>query len=442
MSIDEGGGPVVLDDRGESIRREAPGGCARAPLARGDGRSGRIPRAGVAALLNDHLHGGGTERVLSYLSRGFLGARENPLFVFDDSDPAFDYGGTIVGLGVGAPPYDGTFAELRALATACMRLRSAKRRYRVRVCISQKEGPNLVNVLSGGSRSVVTVHEHKSTGMKYRGTKRWLARNLIRAVYNRADRVVVVSREAAHDLSANFGVRPAKLSVIYNPCDADAIGVLAREPIEAGFDAWFDGPTIVTAGRLVTQKGQWHLIRALSRIRQTVPDVRLAILGAGDHLDYLQRLASESGQADRIRFLGYQENPFRFIGRSTLFVLPSLWEGFPACLQEAMACGVPIVSADCPSGPRELLAPRAPLGVACTAVTFAPYGVLVPPLDGRYKSADEPLARAEIELADATVRLLCDRALRERYRTRGLERVREFGIDRYVAQWRALLATL
>lgn len=391
------------------------------------------------ALLNDRFTGGGTERVLSYLSVNLFRQRSGMVFLFDDTAIDFEYGGELVGLGVKPPPYDGLFQEGISLLGGVVRLRRAKRRHGVELCISQKEGPNFVNVLSSASKSIVTVHEHKSTGMRYRGIRRLLIGWLIRFLYNRASCVVTVSREIARDLAVNFGITSDKLQVIYNPCDVEMIERRCREPLAAEHEGLFDGPTVVTAGRLVTQKGHWYLLRAFAAIGSRFPKARLLILGTGDHLPYLQRLTTGLGIADRVHFLGYQENPFKFVARSDVFALPSLWEGFPAILMEAMACGVPVVSTDCPSGPRELLEPA---GERCTDLELARHGLLLPAFDGAYRSAAEPLSREETLFSEALARLLEDRALRERYGAAGRARAAEFTMHRYIAQWDALIESV
>jgi glycosyltransferase involved in cell wall biosynthesis len=393
----------------------------------------------TVALLNDHLYGGGTERVLSYLSSSLFAEGDGLIVVFDDSRKGFDYRGRIVSLAVAAPPYGSMLQEILSLLTAWVRLRRAKRRHDIQVCISQKEGPNFINILSGGFRRVVTVHEHKSSGIRYTGFMRRLVGLMIRTLYGRADCIVAVSKGVAHDLEHNFGVEPARLKVIYNPCDFETIAARGLEPLDAEHEMLFEGPTLITAGRLVTQKGQWHLIRAFVRVRERIGAARLLIIGTGDHLAYLTELAIKLGIADAVTFLGYQENPFKFMRRADVFVLTSLWEGLGAILQEAMACGIPVVSSDCPSGPRELLAPELDPDETCAGVTIASFGMLTPRVDGIYRSAADSLTPAETCFADAVVRLLEDKALRERYRSRGLDRIRAFGLTEYAHQWRELL---
>jgi glycosyltransferase involved in cell wall biosynthesis len=122
-------------------------------------------------------------------------------------------------------------------------------------------------------------------------------------------------------------------------------------------DPWFDDstdPLFVAAARLTEQKGFDSLIRAFELFRRTRRG-RLAIIGRGPLEDALKRQASSAGIGDSVRFLGFQINHLKYIRRATAFVVSSRWEALPMVMGETMALGVPIVSFDCPSGPRELL---------------------------------------------------------------------------------------
>jgi glycosyltransferase involved in cell wall biosynthesis len=108
------------------------------------------------------------------------------------------------------------------------------------------------------------------------------------------------------------------------------------------------------AGRLTRQKDFATLLRAFALVLKRRP-VRLLLLGDGPERKRLESLAAELGISAVVDFYGFVANPFPFIARSDLFVLSSAWEGFGNVLVEAMALGVPVVSTDCPSGPREIL---------------------------------------------------------------------------------------
>src|SRR5690606_21887962 len=113
-------------------------------------------------------------------------------------------------------------------------------------------------------------------------------------------------------------------------------------------------PVVVAAGRLGPEKDFPTLIRAFALVRARRP-VRLAILGEGGQRRALQALIDELECGNDIQLPGFQSNPYAWMSRAGVFVLSSRWEGFGNVLVEAMACGAPVVSTACPSGPEEIL---------------------------------------------------------------------------------------
>lgn len=181
--------------------------------------------------------------------------------------------------------------------------------------------------------------------------------HLTRWLYRRADAIVGVSRGVSRDLEETLGLPHGEVVTIFNPVDADRIreavsGAVAGD-LEASFGA-LQRPVVITAGRLVAQKAQRDLIDAFSRL----PDDQLGslvILGEGPLEAELKMQAKVLGVNSRLWMPGFVKNPWWFIARSDLFALSSHWEGHPLVLLEALSCGVPVVSTDCPSGPGEIL---------------------------------------------------------------------------------------
>ena len=391
------------------------------------------------AILNDLAVGGGTERVLAQLVTEVF-AEDDPLVLLYQRPAILPFKARTEALEVPLPPYGGMRAEARALLAAWWKLARIKRREGLKLVLSHKEGSNLINVLSGATRTVITVHEVKSSGMKYRGVKRALTKELIRLLYNRADRVIAVSRGIARDLIENFGVRAELVRVITNPCDVQGIHALAREAPPTGFERDPARPTLVSVGRLETPKGHWHLLRAFARLREQLPAARLVIAGAGDHRELLDRMCEELALTSAVQFAGFQKNPFPLMAAADVFVMSSLWEGFPLVLAEAMSCGLPVVSTDCPVGAREILAPQthAP-PTPIKEIEPAEFGLLTPPLDGIYHGSRAPLTPAEAMLAHAIVTLLTDQPLRAHYIAQGARRVEDFSLEAFRSAWRAAL---
>jgi len=170
-----------------------------------------------------------------------------------------------------------------------------------------------------------------------------------RVVYRSPDRVLTISNGVAEGLERDFGVRPDRIQVVHNPVEVSRISRLAQEAEGALFPPRF----IVACGRLHRQKGFDLLLHAFARL----PDANLvlAILGEGPERGRLEWLARELGIAERLRMPGFVPNPWAWIARASTFVLSSRWEGFGSVLVEAMACGAPVVAADCEHGPREIV---------------------------------------------------------------------------------------
>jgi len=184
--------------------------------------------------------------------------------------------------------------------------------------------------------------------------KRAISETAMRWLYPRADAVVAVSKGVAQDLLNLIPQLKPKLTVIYNPVIDAALYAKADAPVE---HPWFQPnqpPVVLAAGRLVALKGYDTLLRAFARVRQET-FARLVILGEGPERPNLERLAAELGVAADVDMPGFDPNPFRYMKRAGVFVLSSRYEGLPNVLIQALACGCPVVSTDCPSGPSEIL---------------------------------------------------------------------------------------
>lgn len=386
-------------------------------------------------ILTDALKQGGVERTVANLSRALVG-HEREVVLYDASDITYDTPCPVRTLGLPIFPYQNLLQEATAVLVGAARLRRLKKAHRLDLCISFKEHPNLVNILSGGGVTVASVRECKSEGGKHTGIVAALVKKVISAFYARADMVVAVSNGVAEDLVANYGVKPERLKVVYNGCDCSDVREKRLEELEHPFP--FPGPVIVAVGRLTRQKLHWQLIRAFSRVVEAFPGAGLVIVGAGEELDYLEKTVAAQGLGGRVIFTGFQKNPYKFVARCDLFVLSSAWEGFANVLLEAMACDVPVLSVDCKSGPREILAPDLPAGEVLRAPRACRYGIMVPELDGAYKQLDEPLSEGEEVLASAMKAFLKDTSSMADYRVKGRRRVADFCIERFAADWNSV----
>jgi glycosyltransferase involved in cell wall biosynthesis len=300
------------------------------------------------------------------------------------SDPARF--GAILGGIVLAPRPSSTLGYLESLAAALQ----ARRPYALYAANTHRNLEALFARRLAGvdTRIVVTERNAFHDGHLQRGWAGQFLPGLVRRMYGQADAIVAVSDGVADELAAWSGLPRAQIVTIYNPVVTNELIAGQSEPVD---HPWFQPgvpPVIMSAGRLGRAKDHPTLIRAFARVRRARL-ARLVIFGQGKSeaktarsVAALQALAGELGVADDVALPGFVANPFAYMARAAVFALSSINEGLPGVLIEGMACGCPVVSTDCPSGPAEILA-------------GGRYGRLVPPGD------DAALAAAILATLDA-----------------------------------------
>ncbi|NLG65485.1 MAG: glycosyltransferase [Actinobacteria bacterium] len=236
---------------------------------------------------------------------------------------------------------------------------AALRAVRADVLLSAQHFANEVACLAGRlCRVPVVLSEHTTLSRDLSVCRRMSPRRLIpwidRPIYGLADAIVAVSDGVAADFSSLTGIPTARIHTIYNPVlplgwrtgrAASAVHPwLAQKPMR----------TAVAMGRLHAQKDFSTLIRAVAA--EPCRDIRLVVFGIGEDRGKLTALCASLGVTSRVCLAGFTPDPLGQLQRADVFVLSSRWEGLPTVLVEALACGIPVVSTDCPSGPREILA--------------------------------------------------------------------------------------
>ncbi|MBC6611660.1 glycosyltransferase [Hymenobacter sp. BT507] len=351
-----------------------------------------------------------------------------------------------LGVGGGGNPLD----KVRNFMRRVTRLRQLKHRLGADVCISHLEGADYVNLLSKGREKVILcIHGSKLHDANIRGAAGWLRKKILMpGLYNRADRIVTVSRDINPELIDGFGVKSEKLLTINNFFEVAQIEAKAQEPLTAAEQAVYAAaPVLVTSGRLSVQKNQAPLLNSFAALLQHMP-VKLVFVGDGELRNELVTYAQNLGlrvyeawhaqpltPAYDVYFMGMQQNPFKYIRPATIFVFPSAWEGFPMALGEAMICGVTVVTADCPTGPREILAPTTtkPL-TPIRAAEPAAYGILMPMLN------QPTTLSADLQVWTNTLaNLLHDPAERSRLGKLASQRMQDFTREKIFRQWIAVI---
>ncbi len=354
-------------------------------------------------LVISSLSSGGAERVASRMANYWAGKGWCVWVVtLASTSPDFyklDPGVSRVALDVTGEA--SSFTETtRNILTRVKALRASFRSMKPQAIISFVDRTNILTILGAlGLRIPVIVCErtdprHHSIGRVWTGLRRLL--------YPLAGAVVVQS-ESVKEWARAFLLQ-RKLFVIPNHVVVD--GEYAEEPI-----SW-SCPFVVAVGRLEYCKGFDSLIRAFGKAVQGT-DWSLVILGEGPEGPRLRAMAGALGVEKHLHFAGTRRDVLAVMKRAGLFVLSSRYEGFPNALLEAMSCGLPVISFDCPSGPREI-------------IRHGVDGILVPPGD-----VDA--------MAKAMARMMADEGERQRLGIRAQEVVQRFSAERVMGMWEELL---
>lgn len=238
--------------------------------------------------------------------------------------------------------------------------------------ISFLEISNFINVISKvlrpKNKCIISLRTIPS--MQFRGIGGMVNKILIRLLYPKADLIVSNSLGGKRDLIKNFNIEESKIIVIPNAYDVAEIRKKGFESLNSRRDKFFEEhEVLVMSGRFTYGKCQIELLNSFKILLEEKPSLKLVFLGEGDLLtdcvSECRRLKikyqlelDEEFDFDiekQVFFLGFRKNPYAYIEKAKIFVLNSMWEGYPNVIAESIILGTTVVSSDCPSGPREIM---------------------------------------------------------------------------------------
>jgi len=395
------------------------------------------------AIIIPCLSLGGAERVAGLLSTHIADYCNLYLFLFDATQITYDYRGKIVDLDFSQInvkyrrfgkllfklSFPLRYMELRN------RIKKKKKEFNIKCSISFLGTPNILNLLSRNADNIIVSVRNTRSLQVYSFMSR-LENLLIKLLYNRADRVISISQGVKNDLIKYFGINENLVHTIYNFFNFDKIKKMSSVDLEKPYEEYFrNDDVIINVGRLVEAKNQRKLIHEYSIVKQTLPNAKLVIIGNGPLENSLKMYVHELKLEDDVVFIPFTDNPFKYISKAKVFVLNSKHEGFGNVLVEAMACGVPVISTDCLSGPKEIIAGKFDYNYSVSEYEIYDRGVLVPDNRSKRKSKNISDFISNHELSKAIIELLNNKRLRYDMILESEKYIASYSIECLCKQW-------
>jgi len=365
------------------------------------------------SILIYSLAGGGAERVVSILLNE-LQNRYNITLVLMRNKIDYDIPKSIkVVFLEDSNPVESGVKKLLKLPILGMKYKKICKDNYIDISLAFMNRPSYVAIFSKIFRNNIynIISERTTPSMMYKEDNLLskISKILIKKLYPKADLIIANAEGNRIDLIDNFGIDKHKITTVPNLFDLDKIDKLSNEFVN---NIDFNKFTFITVGRLDEGKNHKLMINAFSKLEDV--STQLIILGEGINREALERQILKLNLTNRVFLLGFDNNPYKYFSKSDIFLFSSSYEGFPNVLVEALACGLPVISTDCKSGPREILAPNLDVRSQLKdVIELTEYGVLT------------PIDREE-EFLEAMNLLFKDKTIRDKYMNRAKERAKSF----------------
>lgn len=385
----------------------------------------------TAILINSLSSGGAEKVVLTIITQLFkqgikvhLICIENNLFYQFPSEikpeVLSNYKGNEVGL-----------LKLISLPYFAWKLKKFVKKNHITLVQSHITRANFVNIISkliGSKHNVQIVNHGITSRYQIKGILGKINLILIKYLYVKADQMILISKVMGNDINRLIHFKNEQ-HIIYNPHNISEIIEKSREPIDnINFDK--NKKYIISIGRLIPLKRNSDLIRAVSLIntnKTNYSDLEIIFLGEGEQYQSLYKLCQSLKMKNTVHFLGRVINPYKYLVNCNILVSCSESEGFPNVLIESLICGIPVISTDCISGPREILAPGSDINKQLkNEIELAEFGILV------------PVGKPD-KIAEAILTLLNNCKIYQHYCSVGPKRAKDFDINIIVEKYKKVM---
>ena len=301
------------------------------------------------------------------------------------------------------------------------KIRKLKKKLKIDTSVSFHLKYNIYNYFSKYKDKIIfSIRNYESCKLN---SYTFFQKFIYKKVIKKADIIVNVSRSVMEDQIKIYGSN--KNIVIPNYVDLKKIDKLKKE------DVFIEDDTILTVGRFVHQKGIIHLINSMKHVNKYNSNIKLLIIGRGPLKEQYKRLIKKLCLEDNIKILDFTDNVYKYMYNCKLFILPSLFEGMPNVLLEALGCGCPIIATDSFGGSKEILKDEYDSN-HISDILYSDYGVLVP-------NFDKNTLKNEKLLADSIIKLFSDKKLYNKYKKLSIKRAKDFSLDEILDLWRKII---
>ena len=377
-------------------------------------------------LFINSLTSGGAERVLSVIATELVAQNYQVELLCLEKDNAYALPKevNIVYLS-NLNKHDSSIKKFLFLPYLALKLKAHVKAHNISLIQSHIYRANFTNILAklfGAKHQVQVVEVTSINNLKVGGLSKKINFLLVKFFYKHADLIVFKAQKMREEFLNNFP-KSSNNIVINNPYNIEQIENLAKEPV-TDFEFKKEKKYIVTVGRLSSEKRLLKLIESIEKLEE---HIELLIIGEGTQKEELLAFVEEKKLEKRVHLLGKKENPFNYINHSDIFVLASEGEGFPNVLVEAMICNTAVVSTDCISGPREILAPKSDISFQLKEnIELAQNGILYPVDD--------------MEALQKAIMLLLENAeLKKKYEKKAKEQTKAYALDKIIAKYKGAL---
>ncbi len=377
----------------------------------------------ILILINNLKIGGGAERVAASLTNRLSEQYDVFILTFNDFKNLYPFKGQYYSLQENLDPSSKIFNFFK--------LYNILRLIRIYKFISSIS-PNIIisfmdytNIFSIFTKLLFRIKipliltTHTNPKMAYKKRMQYL-NFLIKTLYplKIVNKIIIISKELQFILEKEYRIKKNKLKTIYNGIELKKIKEMKKDKILEYKEIFHNESLIkfIAVGRLSKEKGHRYLIEAFSKVKKDIPNSKLIIIGDGPLREELEMLIEKMSLKNDIVFLGVKKNIFKYLTKSNIFVFSSIYEALPTVLLEALACGLPIISTNCETGPKEIL-------------DNGRYGFLVNVSDSK-------------DLAEKMIFLGKNREIMKNYSQKSIKRAKFFNIEKMRKQWIDLIEAI